>query len=366
MALELAIHTQVGAFRLDVEVATQGELLVVFGASGAGKSLTLQSIAGLIRPDVGRIAVNGFVYFDSAAGFHLPIHKRRVGYVFQDYALFPHMTVFENVAYGVPRQQRGGAAKRITETLKTMRLHALRDLYPHQISGGQRQRVAIARAMISDPLVLLLDEPFAALDYPRRERLRGDLLLVHQRYQHTIVLVTHDIEDAFMLGEKILVLNDGQVEQIGSRDEVFYQPRSRVVARAFGAKNIFAGVVQRCGEGAAWLQIDASDLQVAAAYQEPLIAGTKLHLSIRPEDIVVVEEDEAVPAAFQENRFHGVVEAIVPKGPMISIELRESGRQKPFTADVLSHAVPQRLLEVGRSVQFAFRRESVVIIPRHA
>ncbi len=204
MALELVLHTRVGDFRLDVEVTTKDELLVLFGSSGAGKSLTLQCIAGLLRPDAGRIRVDDLLYFDREAKVNLPINRRRVGYVFQDYALFPHLTVFENVAYGMARHHRPDADLRVDSILQALRLRGLRDRYPQQISGGQRQRVAIARAMMVEPLILLLDEPFAALDYPRRERLRTDLQTIHQRYGMTVVLVTHDIEDCsvFILADE--------------------------------------------------------------------------------------------------------------------------------------------------------------------
>ena len=366
MAFELALHTRVGSFRLDVEVSTKDELLVLFGASGAGKSLTLQCIAGLLRPHRGRIRVDDLLYFDSEAKIDLPINRRRVGYVFQDYALFPHMTVFENVAYGLPNHQRREAVSRVASILEALRLSGLRDHSPRQISGGQRQRVAIARAMMVDPLVVLLDEPFAALDYPRRERLRADLLMLHQRYAITIILVTHDIEDALMLGDKILVLHEGQVEQIGSRDEVFYRPRSRVVARAFGAKNIFAATVQRRDRGTGMLDLDAYGLTLVAWLDDAYAPGRKLQVSVRPEEIKVLRPRQPVQPSLQENAFHGSIEAIVPKGPFSTLDLRESSRHAPFAVELSAQAVRELRLEVGMEVQFAFRRESVVIIPLSA
>ncbi|MBI3091564.1 MAG: ABC transporter ATP-binding protein [Candidatus Tectomicrobia bacterium] len=364
MALELALHTRLGNFRLDVEVTTQRELLVLFGSSGAGKSLTLQCIAGLLRPDAGRIRVDEVVYFDSQAKINLPINRRRVGYVIQDYALFPHMTVFENAAYGIPRRQRSAAKPRVEAILQTLRLRGLSEHYPHQISGGQRQRVAIARAMMVEPLVLLLDEPFAALDYPRRERLRADLQVIHQRYGMTIVLVTHDIEDALMLGEKILVLHEGQVEQIGNREEVFYRPRSRVVARAFGAKNIFLAEVRRQERGTADLVLEGTELRVVTWVDEPCGVGQKLQVSIRPEEIKVLRPRQPIHASLRENAYRGSVGTIIQKGPFATLELRELGDGVRFAVELPAQAVRELDLAIGAEVSFAFRRESVVRIPQ--
>ena len=175
----------------------------------------------------------------------MPINKRGVGYVLQDYALFPHMTVFENIAYGIKKGSKTEANKNIAEFQKFLRLEGTEGLYPHQLSGGQKQRVAIARAIASEPAVLLLDEPLAALDYPVRSKIRNDLIAIHKRFRIPTIVVTHDIEEAFVLGDRIAVIEEGRIEQIGSRDEVFYKPATRKVARLLAVKNIFDAVVKR-------------------------------------------------------------------------------------------------------------------------
>ena len=201
-------------FRLDVVFTCDENLNVMFGASGAGKSATLKAIAGLESPDDGRIAVNGRVLFDSVAGIDVPARDRGVGYLFQDYALFPHLSVEENVAFGLKswwqwRPQRD-VRRKVADLLEIFEIPALGPSYPRQLSGGQRQRVALARALIRAPNLLLLDEPFAALDPMLRSRMRGELLNTQWLFKVPMLVITHDPDDVAALAEALLVLRDGQ------------------------------------------------------------------------------------------------------------------------------------------------------------
>ncbi len=195
-------------FTLDASWESSSNVVVLFGRSGSGKTLTLRCIAGLERPDRGRIRIGERLLFDSAAGVDVPPHQRRVGFVFQSYSLFPHLTVRENVLFGFPGPRRA-RERALGELLALCRLQGLELRHPREISGGQRQRVAIARALASDPAVLLLDEPFAALDLETRDEVVGELKGILDRTRVPTVLVTHDALEAEALGQDLIVMNDG-------------------------------------------------------------------------------------------------------------------------------------------------------------
>jgi molybdate transport system ATP-binding protein len=205
------------SFQLEASFATQDERLVVFGASGSGKSVTILCMAGLITPDSGHIRIGERVLFDSAAGVDLPAQQRRVGYLFQDYALFPHLTVEENVGFALKQGAVGrlnaDQRARVHELLQLFELAPLARNFPRQLSGGQRQRTALARALITQPDILLLDEPLSALDPLLRARVRGELLGMQKRFAVPMIVITHDPADVEVLAQTVLVYKDGRVER---------------------------------------------------------------------------------------------------------------------------------------------------------
>ncbi|MDL5030808.1 ATP-binding cassette domain-containing protein [Pelomonas sp. APW6] len=223
MSFELRIRRRMPAprgamgsgFALDLDLRTAARRLVIHGPSGAGKSLTLQAVAGLLRPDDGLIRVAGETLFDSAQPLDRPSRERRLGYLFQDYALFPHLDVRQNIAFGLQQgwrnPSRTGADERVRHWLGLMGLEGVASQRPHQLSGGQRQRTALARALITEPRALLLDEPFAALDPALRERLRQELSALLERLQIPLLMITHDAEDLERFGEARVQLQDGRV-----------------------------------------------------------------------------------------------------------------------------------------------------------
>jgi molybdate transport system ATP-binding protein len=237
--LQIRIQKQLRDFPLDVNLELPAAVTVLFGRSGMGKSMTLACVAGLAAPDAGRIVVNGRTFYDSEAGINLPPQQRRVGYVTQDYLLFPHLTVAQNVAFGLINQTRQGREAIVQEALSWLGLEQLAQQRPRELSGGQQQRVALARALVIHPQVLLLDEPFSALDSPTRIRLRQDLLRLQREQQVPVLFVTHDLAEAMLLGEQMAVMADGRLLQLDTPQQVRRRPASHLVAELVGSDEAF-------------------------------------------------------------------------------------------------------------------------------
>jgi molybdate transport system ATP-binding protein len=216
--VEKRLASQGRVFALEVDFASESERVVLFGPSGSGKTLTIKAIAGLLRPDAGRIIIGGSVLFDLGKSIDIPARHRNIGYVPQDYALFPHLTIVENVGFGLQKNWHWRLARgdrlRVDEVLEIFELGQLKDSLPKDISGGQRQRVALARALIRYPRLLLLDEPFAALDTPLRARMRQELLKVQANFQIPMILITHDPEDVAALAQTVVVYDAGRISQV--------------------------------------------------------------------------------------------------------------------------------------------------------
>lgn len=228
-----------GGFQLDVEFELQNGITILFGASGAGKTTLLDCIAGLTDPDEGHIAIGARVLIDSENGINLRPMERNIGYVFQDLALFPHMTVEANVAYGLRELRAEDRKQRVAGALESMGIAELRTRHPAELSGGERQRVALARALVTQPSVLLLDEPLAALDIPVRMKIAEDLRRSVQALPIPVLYVTHSRDEVFMLGERMLMLERGKIIAEGTPHQVMSAPRSETVAQLAGFENVF-------------------------------------------------------------------------------------------------------------------------------
>ena len=240
MDLELNIRTDLPGFSLDVQWSMDSELVVLFGHSGAGKSLTLKSIAGITRQDDGYVRLNGRLLYSKGRGINLPPQQRSVGYVFQELALFPHMNVRQNILYGAKGVEKKAARERCAEMMHKFRLSGYEDRYPHEISGGQKQRVAFARALIRRPELLLLDEPFSSLDNPLRLEMRTCLINVLKEDFHTpTILVTHDVLEAYTLADRLLVYSNGRVVQSGLPQVVFSNPVNEEVQSLVNLRKLY-------------------------------------------------------------------------------------------------------------------------------
>lgn len=236
MALSVNIEKKLGNFHLKVEFEGKNEILSILGASGCGKSMTLKCIAGIEKPDKGSIVLDGITLFDSEKKINLPPQKRKVGYLFQQYALFPNMTVEQNIACGVRDKNRKNEV--VASMIKAMNLEGMEKKKPDQLSGGQQQRVALARILANEPEVLLLDEPFSALDSHLRFQIEQEVHELMRSFGKTVILVSHDRDEVFRLSDSIAIMHDGTMETVGEKKEVFHDPKTRNGAILTGCKNI--------------------------------------------------------------------------------------------------------------------------------
>ena len=284
----------------------QAPVTVLFGASGSGKTTLLRLLAGLERPDSGSIQFREHVWHDSARGIHLPPQARRAGFVFQDYALFPHLTVADNVAFGA----EPAAGQRLLDTFGLTDLGAR---LPRQISGGQQQRVALARALAAKPSLLLLDEPLSALDAATRARTRGELRHVLHESRVPSIVVTHDRMEAIALGDWMAVMIDGWIKQSGSVQDVFRHPAGPAVAESVGVENILPAEILSRHSGLLTLQIGGTPVEcVDSGEASPVFA------CIRAEEVTITREPSPSSAR---NRFAGAVRAVSLEGALARVEL---------------------------------------------
>jgi molybdate transport system ATP-binding protein len=289
---------------------------VLFGPSGCGKTTVLRSLAGLERPERGRIDFAGEAWFDAAAGISLPPQRRNVGYLFQDYALFPHLTVEQNVAYGVKRPPWTGETI-VAGIIERFGLGGFEKRRPGELSGGQQQRVALARAIACGPRLLLLDEPLSALDGPTREPLRRELRRLLRAAKIPAVVVTHDRLEAMALADQVIVLHEGAVRQAGTVEQVFGRPADLTVARIVGVETVVRGKVLGVHEGLATVAVGPAQTQVIAVAGED-VAG-EVDVCVRAEDVMLQKQAPADVSG--RNRLPAVVTAVEPEGPLVRVSL---------------------------------------------
>jgi molybdate transport system permease protein len=282
--LVVDIQKQLAGFLLQVSFSANENPLGLLGASGAGKSMILRSIAGIETPTSGRIVLNGRVLFDSQTGINIPSRDRRIGFLFQNYALFPHLTVAQNIAFGLPKGTSALITKQQVETqLAALQLQGLADRYPHQLSGGQQQRVALARALASQPEALLLDEPFSALDTHLRSQLEKQLISTLSTYPGVTLFVTHNLEEAYRVCGDLLVLEQGKAIAYGSKHDIFEHPNTVGVAQLTGCKNFSRAVVRESQ------MVDAIDWSCTLQIVEPIPAPLS-HIGIRAHQLTFTDD----------------------------------------------------------------------------
>ena len=354
--LRAVLAKGLGTFQLEVAFdVPRGTTLVLVGESGAGKTTVLRLLAGLDHPDRGSIVVNDSTWFDGKPGAATPAWRRPVGYVPQDFALFPHLSAFENVAFGLRSQGLDGRAlaSRVAESLERLGITQLAERRPDQLSGGQRQRVALARAVATEPALLLLDEPLSALDLQSRRELRGELRRLLAELPCATVYVTHAPLEANAFGDRILVLEGGRATQNGNRDDLLRHPKSAYVAEFMGV-NLFRGEIgYRDFAGLAEVQTADRVLSVV----DP--GGDEdVFVAVGPRDVTLHLE---APAGSAQNVFHGPVEEIVPEPPYGERLRVALATDPPLVAEVTRHSAELLGLRPGILVYASFKATAVTI-----
>ena len=322
---------------LDLDIAG-GEFISLLGPSGCGKTTALNCIAGLLQADSGSITVDG------RDVTRLAPERRRFGMVFQNYALFPHLTVTRNVAFGLEMQavRRREIAERVRESLALVRLEHLGDRYPAQLSGGQQQRVALARTLVTRPRLVLMDEPLSNLDAKLRIEMRMELRRLHLALGLTTIFVTHDQDEALSLSERIVLLRDGEVEQVGTPEEIYSQPRSAYVAGFLGYRNLLAVTVEELNGDQVRVALGGVSRLTGSARGE-LHSGSGAVAAVRPEDVEVLESGGAIAARIEVTEFagrHFEIGATAGNGARL---VARSTRRWPVGASVSLGIRPERL-----------------------
>jgi molybdate transport system ATP-binding protein len=343
MPLELEARTRLGpGFDLDVEIEVEGSTcLALAGPSGAGKTTALRIVAGILSPDEGRVRCDEETWLDTSRGLNLPPERRRCGYVFQDYALFPHLTAWQNVAYplrGMPRAER---RRRAEELLDRFGMRELAGARPVTLSGGERQRVAVARALAREPRALLLDEPLSALDARTRAKAARELAAILRATAVPALLVTHDFAEASMLGDEVGVIDGGRIVQRGSATELATSPRSAFVADFTGAV-VLTGEARGREDGLTTIVLDGGGSTLTSV--EP--GEGPVALSVFPWEIALLPEGSDSAGSAQ-NRLDATVASVTAVGNRVRVGL-EAGQ--PLTAEVTQAAVDALGLAPGRRV----------------
>ena len=353
--------------RLDWDVEP-GRTLVLFGPSGSGKTTALRSMAGLLRPEAGRVEIDGSPVYDSVARLWLPAHRRQVGYLTQQYHLFPHLNLWRNVAYGLNAGHRDRAHRRVEELLDAFQLRGLEERYPWELSGGQQQRVALARALATNPRLLLLDEPFAALDGGLRRTLRQELRSTLARDPIPVVLVTHDREEALSLGDDVQVIEDGRTIARGAPVEVLGQPGQASVARLVGVENMFRMRVDSRHPRDGTMRLSGEGQQSGFYLEAPLDGGPppsggddRVTVGIRASDIILSSQEPTGSSA--RNRIAGTVARIQPRPPGFTVEL-DCG--VPLLCQVTGASLEEMGIDHGQNLWAVFKASSCFLVEEAA
>ncbi len=355
---------QVSPIPLDVTIeCAPREVLAIIGPSGSGKSTILRSIAGLCRPDEGHIECGGEVWLDTVSGTNLTTARRRIGMVFQNYALFPHLSALENVLEGMDHPSASDAHERARQLLEKVNLSGLDARLPHQLSGGQQQRVAVARALARDPHVLLLDEPFSAVDRATRERLYNELAYLRTSLNMPVIFVTHDLEEAAMLADRITIISHGTTLQTGAPMSVMQNPATVEVARLVGLKNVFeAEVVRHCDEPASTM-LSWNGITLNVGLQTAFPEGARVAWSIPEAGVLLMSRFQSQMDSL-DNLVEGKIDKIVMLGNRCHIQVSLCGQPEVLLAmTVPRHLVDSYALSEGYALSLRLRGPHIHLMP---
>lgn len=345
-------HQVLTNINLDIK---SGEFLTLLGPSGCGKTTLLRLISGFEEYDTGTIHINGKKMHD------IQPQQRRINMVFQSYALFPHMTVFDNVAFGLQCKKlpKHEIITRVKKALTMVKLDHLYNRKPHKLSGGQQQRVAIARAVVNEPLVLLLDEPLSALDYGLRKNMQIELKTLQRKLGITFVLVTHDQEEALSMSDRVAVMNDGFIEQVGTPRAIYETPRNMYVAKFIGAANIFTTQVLRKVD-AKQIQVVIEDITFTLEVKYDFVIGQQVNVLIRPEDLRVWDHTEVNDTT---QMIAANVEQVIYKGSTVDLILRTKNGQRLAATEFFDEDDEDLDFRIGEAVWIEWMLGWEVVLP---
>ena len=356
VAIELV---QAGPIPLDVSFdIAPGELVALVGPSGSGKSTVLRSIAGLHRPRAGRVRVDGTRWLDREPGIDLPPRRREVGYVFQNYALFPHLSALDNVGAAITARDRGERTQRARALLRRVHLDGLEQRLPNELSGGQQQRVAVARALAGDPRILLLDEPFSAVDRVTREKLQRELAALRADLNIPILFVTHDLGEAVRLADRIGVIHRGRLLQLAEPDTVMYRPASPLAARLVDIRNVFEATVLGHDPDRDTTRIDWLGRTLETPVRPEFEPGRRVGWCI-PADCIILHRRDRPSRGERENPVHGTVTDAVRLGEMTHVRIAIEGSAQPLELQLPTHAARRNRVSQGEAVGVSLRAGAI-------
>lgn len=349
------------SFSMHCSFDVDSDFVVLFGCSGSGKTTALRCIAGLETPDKGTIKINNTLYFDSKTKVNLPPQKRKIGYMFQENALFPHMNVRQNIEFGLKGMNSAEKTERVSAMLGLVGIEELEFAYPDELSGGQKQKVALTRALAPNPEVLLLDEPFSALDTVVRMKLKKELRIIQKKLGIPVIFITHDPVEAFTMADKMVVIDSGRVQQFGSPESIFYHPKTRYVAELVGFLNLFDDAVVE-GHGHECTFLWSLGTEITAPYIKRM-TGEKVSWGIRPENIELVDNRniDITRKEDQKNLLGGVIRNVVNKGTSRIMSLKLKDSEANLSIEVANHIFDSLKVGTGDECMVRIRTSDMIV-----
>jgi ABC-type Fe3+/spermidine/putrescine transport system ATPase subunit len=357
------LQIECGNFRLkDFNIyINEGEYYILLGPSGVGKTILLESIAGLHKIKDGRIKIDG------RDVTNIPPEDRNISYLPQDQALFPHMNVKENIIFGakIRNIKKEEYLSEMTRIVKLFGIDSLLNRNPNTLSGGEKQRVALARALITKPKLLLLDEPLSSLDPVNKKYLQFELKRIHSLFNITILHITHDFEEAFILGDVVALFIDGKIEQVGRKNQIYYYPRSIKVARFLGVRNIFEGRVTEIVDRDVIVQNKEMTIKASPPKRMDLKKGIEVYFGIRAEEVMIIREDRPIEKKVQENILKGNIIDIYEKGSTHTLYFKEHRNGFLIEIEIPNYAYRKLNIFNGKIVNISLKKESLFVIPKN-
>ncbi len=355
---------QTGPIPLEAELMVkQGEILVLLGPSGSGKTTILRSIAGLNKSSSGQIICNGNTWFDQKKQINIPVQQRSVGFLFQHYALFPHLTAEQNISIALGHIEKTSRTERAGQLLAMVHMSGLEHRFPNQLSGGQQQRVALARALARDPDVLLLDEPFSAVDQQTRRKLIRELAQLRSQLKMPVIHVTHDLNEARRIADKICVIHHGKTLQVDTPHSIMSKPVTTEVASLIGHYNIFTGIIEKHDQTRHRTYIKWLEYSLETPYQPDLEIGKEVDWLIPAENIILHRRDRPSKGE-RENPVTGTIDQYIPLGESASVSIKVNSNEQYLSLSVPTHVARRNGLDKGGEVSVSLLCEGIHLMKK--